>query len=129
MTSRPARPPASARRMFASSVLASEALVVVLAALVAARLDLAPAAVAWGAGAALAVLCLLAAGLLRWPVGYVLGWVAQTALLVLSVRVPTMVILAVVFVLLWVGGLVLGTRVDRERAERGERERAVRLGS
>lgn len=115
--------------MFASSVLASEALVVVLAALVAARLDLAPAAVAWGAGAALAVLCLLAAGLLRWPVGYVLGWVAQAALLVLSVRVPTMVILAVVFVLLWVGGLVLGTRVDRERAERGERERAVRLGS
>lgn len=124
MTATPARRPPSARRMFAASVLSGEALVVVLAALVAVRLDLAPTAQVWGATAALAAACLLAAGLLKRRVGYVLGWVAQAGLVAVSVVVPTMLVLAIVFVGLWVAGLVLGGRVDRERADRYREDRA-----
>ncbi len=111
------RPP-DARRVFAASVLAGETLVLVLAALVAVRLDLVPSAQAWGFTAALVLLGLLAIGLLRTRAGYALGWVVQIGMLAASTTVPTMIVLAVVFLMLWVGALALGARIDRERGER-----------
>jgi hypothetical protein len=76
----------------------------------------APRALAMGFGLALA--CLVAAGLLRRRVGYWLGWAIQVVSIGLGFVVPIMFFLGVVFAALWAGSYVLGTKIDRERAER-----------
>ena len=73
---------------------------------------------ALGLGFGLAVLCVLAAGLLRNPVGYALGWLVQVVSIALGFVVPLMFFLGVVFAALWTGAYLLGGRIDRERAER-----------
>ena len=69
-------------------------------------------------GLGLAVLCIVAAGLLRGPIGYLLGWSIQLVSLALGFVVPAMFFLAVVFGALWSTAYVMGARIDRERAER-----------
>jgi hypothetical protein len=69
-------------------------------------------------GAGLLVLCLVAAGTLGRRFGYPLGWLVQVVSLALGFVVPVMFFLALVFGGLWVASYVLGTRIDRERAER-----------
>jgi len=73
------------------------------------------------------VLLVTAAGLLRTRAGYLLGWVAQLALLAVSVTVPTMLVLTGVFVVMWVVAQRVGGRVDRERRERHAAELAARV--
>ncbi len=108
----------SAKRQFASTILVLEAFVVGFAALVAIGLrEVDPAVVAYGGGALILSL-VLAAGVLRRPGGYVVGSVLQVPLLATAVVVPMMVVVGVIFVALWVAGLRLGGRIDRERAER-----------
>ncbi len=115
---RPARP---ARRLFASTVLALEAFVAFFAGLVAYGLDLArPGAIALAAGV-VALGALLAAGLLRRPAGYLLGWAVQVWLVLAGLVLPAMFVVGGVFAVLWVVGLRLGARIDRERAERHAR--------
>ena len=70
----------------------------------------AAAAAAFGGGAAL--LALLAAGLLRSRVGYILGWVAQLAALALGFLTTTMFIVGAVFAAVWVMSFVMGKRLD-----------------
>ena len=106
MTDQP-RPPSSARRLFSMTILVSEVFVVLFAVLVVVGLRLVPAGAAWAGAAALTVLLVTAAGLLRTRAGYLLGWVAQLALLAVSQRV--------------------GGRVDRERRERHAAELAARV--
>ncbi len=69
-------------------------------------------------GLGLAALCLVAAALLRRPVGYYLGWTVQLVSFALGFVVPAMFFLAVVFGALWATAYVLGARIDREKAER-----------
>ncbi|MGI8899743.1 MAG: DUF4233 domain-containing protein [Nocardioides sp.] len=69
-------------------------------------------------GLGLAVLCVVAAGLLRRPIGYLLGWSIQLVSFALGFVVPAMFFLAVVFGALWATAYVLGARIDREKAER-----------
>lgn len=122
---RTARPPRSARRMFAATVLVLEVLVIFFAALVAYGLRLAdPAAIAVAAGG-VAVLVFLAVGLLRTWIGYVLGSVLQVWVLATGLVVPAMYVLGGLFAALWVVGLRLGTRIDRERAERWAAEQGL----
>lgn len=119
MTDQP-RPRSSARRLFSMSILVSEVFVVFFAALVAIGLRLAPTALTWMVAGALMALTVVAAGTLRTRVGYPLGWLVQLALLAVSVAVPTMLVLAAVFAVLWVIAQRVGGRVDRERRERLE---------
>ncbi|MGM0386318.1 MAG: DUF4233 domain-containing protein [Actinomycetota bacterium] len=119
MTDQP-RPPSSARRLFSMSILVSEVLVVFFAALVAIGLRLAPTGLTWMVAGVLMALTVVAAGTLRTRVGYPLGWLVQVALLAVSVAVPTMLVLAAVFAVLWVIAQRVGGRVDRERRERLE---------
>ena len=117
----PAAAPArqrSARRQFASTILVLEAFVVLFAGLVAYGLRQAPGDVVALLAGALFLSLVLAAGLLRQPVGYVVGSVLQLALLAAGLVVPMMGIIGVIFVVLWVVALRLGARIDRERAER-----------
>jgi hypothetical protein len=69
-------------------------------------------------GFGLAVLCVVAAGLLRFRVGYLLGHLVQVISIGLGFVTSPMFFLGVVFAALWVAAYVLGDRIDRERAER-----------
>lgn len=113
----------SARRQFAATTLALEAIVVAFAALVAFGLRAAGPAVVWGLGGALVLSLLLAAGGLRRPGGYVVGSVLQVAVLAGGLVVPMMWLVGGIFVVLWVMALRLGGRIDRERVERAQAER------
>ncbi len=68
------------------------------------------AAAGFGGGAAL--LALLAAGLLRSRVGYILGWVAQLAGLALGFLTTTMFIVGALFAAVWVMSFLMGKRLD-----------------
>lgn len=114
-----AAPARSALRQLAATILVLEAFVVGFAALVAFGLRAAPASTVWGVGAGLGLALVIAAGLLRWRAGIVLGSVLQLAVLAIGVVVPMMFVVGGIFALLWVIALRLGGRIDRERAARG----------
>jgi hypothetical protein len=82
----------------------------------------APTALTMGTG--LAALCLVTAGLLRRPGGYLLGHAVQVVSIGLGLVVPVMFFLGAVFGALWVTAFLLGAKIDRERAERAERAMA-----
>lgn len=69
-------------------------------------------------GMGLAALALVAAGLMRSPIGITLGWVVQLLTWLSGVVVPIMVGVGLVFTTLWVLLLVQGRKVDRIVAER-----------
>jgi hypothetical protein len=69
-------------------------------------------------GLGLALLALVASGLMRSPVGITLGWVVQALTWASALVVTAMIGVAVVFTVLWVVMLVQGTKVDRLVAER-----------
>jgi uncharacterized membrane protein len=108
-------------RMLAT-VLASQGVVVFLGALVARGVGLAQRddnAHAWlWVGIGLAVVCFLAAGAMRMPWGVTLGWLIQVATFASALVVPAMLAVALVFLVLWIGSLVLCHRVEQQVAER-----------
>jgi hypothetical protein len=71
-----------------------------------------PAAAAAGFGGGAAVLALVAAGLLRSSVGYVLGWLTQLAGLALGFLTTLMFIVGILLAAVWVLAFVLGKRLD-----------------
>ncbi|WP_353848722.1 DUF4233 domain-containing protein [Cellulomonas sp.] len=65
---------------------------------------------------------MIAAGMVGRPGGYLVGWVLQGWMVGAAVVLPRVardvaVLVALVFVGLWVVALRLGGRIDRERAE------------
>jgi hypothetical protein len=71
-----------------------------------------PAAAAAGLGGGAAVLALVAAGLLRSRVGYVLGWLTQLAGLALGFLTTLMFVVGIMLAAVWVLAVVLGKRLD-----------------
>lgn len=71
-----------------------------------------------GIGLGLGALCVLAAGLMRTPVGGWLGWGIQAASIALGFVVTAMFALGVIFLALYAGSWFLGARIDQEKAER-----------
>ena len=69
-------------------------------------------------GLGLALLALVASGLMRRPFGITLGWVVQALTWASALVVTAMIGVALVFTALWVLMLVQGTKVDRMVAER-----------
>jgi len=76
----------------------------------------APPAPAALLGSGAAVLALVAAGLLRKPIGYPVGWVAQVAGVLLGFLTPAMFVVGAMFAALWVVSFVLGKRLDGRAA-------------
>jgi hypothetical protein len=70
-------------------------------------------------GSGLAVLCLLAAGLMRTAYGVTLGWFIQAATFAAAVVVPLMALVGVLFTALWLLCLVQGGRIDRMQQGEG----------
>ena len=127
---RPGQPkkPRSIKTMFASSVLSIEAFIVFFAALAAFGLtarDWSTAGKLWlmGGSVVLALVFLLACGLLRKPWGYTLGWVLQVVLIATGVLVPSMFVIGVLCALAWWYAVVKGGRMDRENLQRAEEQR------
>ena len=107
----------SPRRAMCAAVLSLEAVILALTAPVAIAVsDISPA-LALSVGLGLAVVCVLAAGMLRTRRGYDLGWVVQGAAVSLGFLVPTMFFLGAMFALLWGTADYLGRKIERERAE------------
>lgn len=104
----------------AAALLVLEAIVVLLGTLTAVTTtDLDPAA-GWAGGGLLALLCVLAAGMLRrGSVGVVLGSVAQLLAVASGFLVPVMFFLGAIFAGLWVLAIVLGRRIEAARAPTG----------
>lgn len=63
-------------------------------------------------GSVLAVVCILAAGLLRRPYGVTVGWVVQLLTIAAGLVVPMMFAAGAIFLALWVASLLLGGKVD-----------------
>ncbi|HET7397897.1 MAG TPA: DUF4233 domain-containing protein [Intrasporangium sp.] len=72
-------------------------------------------------GTGIALLCLVAAGLLRGPWGVTLGWLVQALTLLSALVVPMMLAAGVIFLALWVVSLVQGARVDASEEQRRHR--------
>lgn len=103
-------------RVLGTSVLAFQAIVLAL---------FIPVGVttSWGAtagwiGAALVLLCVVAIGLLRSPVGVAVGWAVQVLTIATGFIVPAMFGLGALFAALWWAALKYGRQADQMRAER-----------
>ena len=104
------------KRMLAASTLTFEALVVLFASLVAKELSSLSTGQSLALFGAIAVACLLCAGLLRRPGGYALGTVLQVAVVGTGFVVPSMFGIGLIFAALWALALSLGGRIERENA-------------
>ncbi len=99
-------------RSLASIVLAFESLVIALVTPVMISIADVRPAVALSVCLGLAVLALVATGLLRTQVGYALGWVVQVGAVGLGFVVPVMFVLGLAFASFWVAAIVLGRRIE-----------------
>ncbi|TCO35894.1 uncharacterized protein DUF4233 [Kribbella steppae] len=99
-------------RSLASIVLAFESLVIALVTPVMISIADVRPAVALPVCLGLAVLALVATGLLRSQVGYALGWVVQAGAVGLGFVVPVMFVLGLAFASFWVAAIVLGRRIE-----------------
>ena len=105
-------------RVLCSSVLAIEAIVVLLAtSLATSNGSVSNAGLAWAVGLLIMVLLILAIGTLRRPWGLAVGWVLQGLVLATSIVVGwSMLVVGVVFVVLWFLAIRTGGRVDALRS-------------
>jgi hypothetical protein len=104
--------PGNPMRVVLMTVLIFEMIVFGLAIPVMIFISNVPAAAAAGFGGGAAVLALVAAGLLRSGVGYVLGWLTQLAGLALGFLTTLMFIVGTLLAAVWVLAFVLGKRLD-----------------
>ncbi|WP_227497279.1 DUF4233 domain-containing protein [Planctomonas psychrotolerans] len=111
-----ARPPRSTKQTLGSIVIGFEFIVVFLAALVAFGLEVVPATVALGGGGALLALMLVTMYLLRYPVGFVLGWTVQLLVFASGLVLPAIFVVGAFFAALWAYCMIAGARIDREKA-------------
>lgn len=103
----------------AATVLCMEAIVIALAIPVATSLSDVDTSAAVTVGLALAVACVVVAGLLRrGRFAYVLGSALQLAVIVLGLVVPAMFVLGAIFAVLWFVALFLGAKVEAAEAAR-----------
>lgn len=108
----------SVQRSMCAAMLALQAVVLFLGGLVMTGVTDIGFAAAFGTGLGLAMLAVVAAGMLGRRGGYALGWAVQVVTLALGFVVPMMFVLGIVFGSLWAGAYFLGLKVDREKAER-----------
>ena len=107
----------SVRRSICAAMLTLQAIVLFLFGVASIGLSDLGAARSLEIGGGLALLCLLAAGLLGRG-GYTLGWLIQVLSIGLGFAFTAMFALGVVFGSLWAGAYFMGTTIDREKAER-----------
>jgi hypothetical protein len=95
-----------------ASVLGMEAIVAGLITPVAISVGGVEPGLAVAAGIGLLVLCVIAAALLKRPVGYVAGSVVQVLAIATGFLVPTMFFLGAIFAALWITAIIVARRVE-----------------
>lgn len=106
------------QRAMCAGMLGLQSMVLLLTTPVLLSLTDVPTAAALAVGGGLTVACLVAAGMMRGPVGGYLGWAIQAASVALGLLITAMFALGAIFLALYAGSWFLGDRIDRERAER-----------
>jgi hypothetical protein len=101
-------------RTLAASTLVFESLVVLFAGLVAKDLSSLSTGTALAGAGGLALACVVTAGLLRHPAGYVVGSVLQVAVIATGFWVPVMWFLGAVFAALWFASLRIGRQLEQQ---------------
>ena len=117
--SKPSKPPRrerTASESLLSIALALEAVLVFFVALTAFGLKALESLPAFIGGAALIVVLVLAARLVRYPWGVWLGWVLQVVLLATGILLPIMYVVAAAFIGIWVYCFVKGRQLDSAKA-------------
>lgn len=99
-------------RRLGGSVLGMEAIVAGLTVPVAIGVGGVRPALAVTVGIGLLVLCVVAIGLLKKPVGYVLGSLAQVLAIATGFLVPAMFFLGAIFAALWITAIFVARRVE-----------------
>ena len=107
----------SAQESLGAIVLGFEVVVVFLGALVVFGLHALPAAQALGGGGLVIVLMLVAIPLLRFRVGYWLGWLVQLLVVASGFVVGMLFIVGALFTGIWTYAMITGARLDRRTAE------------
>lgn len=100
----------------AMAVLCFEAIILGLASPVLIVVEDVPVGAGLVSGLGLAVLCLVACGLLRSAAGEWLGHLIQAAAIALGFLTPVMFFVGAMFAALWAGALLLGRKIERDRA-------------
>jgi hypothetical protein len=106
----------SAQESLASIILGFEVIVVFLGALVVFGLHALPPAPALIGGGIIIVLMLLAIPLLRFRIGYWIGWLVQLIVVASGLLVGMLFIVGALFTAIWVYAMVTGARLDRGTA-------------
>lgn len=106
-------------RVLGSSVLALEAIVVLLAIPIAVNNENVNAGLALVIGVAIALLMLVTIGFISRPIAVPVGWTLQVLTVGTGFVVPTMFIVGGVFACLWYFAVKNGQKIDRAR-ELGE---------
>ena len=119
------RPQRSAQLIFRQAVLSLQAIAALFATLLVSGLARAGAVeltqgVIWTGGLMLMLWLGYAVGQQKKRWGLWLGWALQVPMIAAAVIDPAIAIIGVMFLGLWIMGLQLGGRIDRERAERLE---------
>lgn len=110
--------PRSTKRSLAAVVLGFELVVVFLGGLTIFGLSaVTPRELGIAIGAGLALLILVALALLRTRFGIPVGWAVQVGMLATAIILPGLIVAGLLFTALWVYCMVVGTRMDRERAQ------------
>ncbi len=109
------KPKGRAMRSLASIVLGFEALLLALVTPVMISVADVRPGVAVPVCIGLAVLAIIAAGLLRFQLGYILGSVVQVGAVGLGFVVPVMFVLGLAFAGFWVAAIVLGRRIEEAK--------------
>jgi hypothetical protein len=104
------------KRRLCSAILTLEAVVLGLTTPVLISVESVDTARALWIGLGLTVACVLAAGMLRRPWAYGLGWAIQVAAIALGPLVSAMYVLGAIFAVLWFTAVRLGETIDRDRA-------------
>ena len=108
----------STQRSLCAAILVLQATVLFLTGVVTIGMTEIGAVASLSLGVGLAVLCVVAAGLLGRPGGYALGWTVQVVSIALGFVITAMFFLGVVFAALWGTAYFMGIKIDREKAER-----------
>ncbi len=104
-------------QLFNRATLSIEVIVIFIAGLTAHGLKTAPTAHVWVTTGVVAALCVLALGLARFPVGIGFAAVVQVLLVLAGIFIPAMWFLGGIFAIIWIVGVVLGNKIDREKRQ------------
>lgn len=121
------KPQRPATLTFTQTVLGLQALAVLFATLLTwglSRTDLVTLSAGWiwGGGTVLMVALFYITGKQKTRWGRIAGWVLQAPMIVAGLIDPAIAVIGVMFLALWIMGLRIGGRIDRERAERLEEQ-------